>query len=332
MGTDNIFDHKRKPDALLKKFPNRVNSIDQKRVRIILLLVFGFSVLLIGGAIGIREMPRLLKAESKKSLVISETIQIPQATPTPISEKEKMRTAIEEIIQPLRGKYGIYFFDLTSMDGFSINGKEKFTAASLMKLPVMLLMYRDSEAKRIDLDKVYRLKAADKRQGAGSLGLKEVGYEISYRKIVQLMGEQSDNTAYQIARTTVGDERTQQLIDLLGMKNTSVVQGVTTPEDITLFFKKIYTEKVINENDTEQLLGFLTGTIWEDRIPAGIPSGIKVAHKIGTEIGVISDAGIIFSPKPFILAILTQDADEIEAKKLLPEITAKIYQMFVLGN
>jgi len=332
MGKDNIFDLKRNSDSLLKKFPNRLNSIDQNKVRLILVLVFGFSVLLIGCAIGIREMPRLLKVESKKSLVISEKFQIPQATPTPISEKEKMRMVIEEIIQPLRGKYGIYFLDLTTLDGFSINGKEKFTAASLMKLPVMLSMYRDSEAKRIDLDKVYRLKAVDKRQGSGSLGLKEVGYEISYRKIVQLMGEQSDNTAYHIARTAIGDERVQQLIDLLGMKNTSITEGITTPEDTALLFKKIYTEKVINENDTRQLLGFLTGTIWEDRIPAGIPSGVKVAHKIGTEIGVISDAGIIFSQKPFILTILTQDADEIEAKKLLPEITAKIYQLFILGN
>jgi len=58
-----------------------------------------------------------------------------------------------------------------------------------------------------------------------------------------------------------------------------------------------------------------------------VPEGINVSHKIGTEVGVISDAGIVFGPKPFILVIMSQEVNEIEARKALPEITKKIYEM-----
>ena len=95
-----------------------------------------------------------------------------------------------------------------------------------------------------------------------------------------------------------------------------------------ILFRKLYLEKVVSDKDRDEILAFITDTIWEDRIPAGVPKGIKVSHKIGTEIGAISDAGIVFGSKPFILVIMTEEANEIEAKKVLPEITKKIYEMY----
>jgi beta-lactamase class A len=69
----------------------------------------------------------------------------------------------------------------------------------------------------------------------------------------------------------------------------------------------------------------LTGTIWEDRIPAGVPEGIRVSHKVGTEIGVLADAGIVFAPKPYVLVIMSKDVLEKEAKQALPEISRVIW-------
>jgi len=73
-------------------------------------------------------------------------------------------------------------------------------------------------------------------------------------------------------------------------------------------------------------LADLTTTAFESRIPAGVPEGIRVAHKIGNEVGVISDAGIVFIPdKPFVLVILSQGTNEVIAKEKFPQLVNEIY-------
>jgi len=81
----------------------------------------------------------------------------------------------------------------------------------------------------------------------------------------------------------------------------------------------------VNRENREELLSYLTKTAWEERIPAGVPEGVRVSHKVGTEIGVIADGGIVFAPKPYILVIMSKDVIEKEAKELLPRISGLIY-------
>ena len=136
-------------------------------------------------------------------------------TPTPVFESE--RKAVEEMISFLRGKYGVYFEEIETKNGFSFNAKEKWTAASLIKMPVLLTLYREVEAGRIKLDTIYKLQAEDKRGGAGSLGGRAVGFEITYREMAKLMGEQSDNTALNIiGNKLLGEAKIQELSKQLG--------------------------------------------------------------------------------------------------------------------
>ncbi|MBU2577834.1 class A beta-lactamase-related serine hydrolase [Patescibacteria group bacterium] len=311
---------------LLKDFHQEKTPEEKKKIRLVLLFLFGLTTILIALAVVYRELPGLIREMSDFTTVVTQDFpEKPTAIPTPRFNDLKDR--VEQILVPLRGNYGIYFQSLETSESFSINGRESFTAASLIKLPVMLTLYREADAGRINLDDAYSLKESDRTNGAGPLQYKPSGYQITYREMSQLMGEQSDNTAFTIVSRLLGEEKIQATIDALGMKNTSFDKNMTTPEDIGLFFERLYRGRVVTDKSKEEILSFLTKTIWEDRIPAGIPKEIKVSHKIGTEIRVISDAGIVFSDSPFILAILSQNVNEIEAKKALPEITATIYEL-----
>ncbi len=302
---------------------------EKKQVRLILLLLLGVSLVSSGLAVAYREVPGWLKHLTEPTTVVSREFASLSPTITPTPKLEKERRAVEEIVSPLRGRYEIYFQDLASGASFAINSQVQSTAASLIKLPVLLSLYREAEVGRINLDTVYQLQAGDKRAGAGSLQGKPIGYEITYRKMAELMGQQSDNTAFNIiANKVLGGAKVQETADKLGMRQTSFDKNLTSAADIGLFFRKLYQEKVVSEKSKEEILGFLTKTIWEDWIPAGIPKGIRVAHKIGSEVGVVSDAGIVFAKKPFILVIMTENVNEIEAKKALPEITKKVYEMW----
>lgn len=300
---------------------------DKKATRLFLLSSFGAIVFLILLAIGYRELPEFWQKLSSPVTVVSRQFSSGETTPTitPSSRALIFQKEIEKMLEPLRGDYGIYYYNLTTEETFSINGTRQFQAASLNKLPLLVTLYQLSDAGKINLDTVYQLKEGDKRSGAGSLVGRPEGYQITYRQMAELMGKQSDNTAFNILSRIVGEEKIQKTIDNLGMKNTSFANWEMTPEDIGLLFRKLYQDKIVSDKSRDEILDSLTNTIWETRIPAGIPKGIRVAHKIGSEVRVVSDAGIIFTQPPFVLVIMSENVNEIEANKALPEITAKIY-------
>ncbi|MDO8551380.1 MAG: serine hydrolase [bacterium] len=248
-------------------------------------------------------------------------------TPTPIIRKtDKVVSQIKEETQNLKGGFGVYVFNLTTKQTYGLSEDEVFMAASLIKLPVLLVLYQEAEAGRIDLDAKYVLKQADKQGGAGSMQYKPAGTVYTYRKMAELMGQQSDNTAFMVTRNLLGDEKIQTAINKLGMAKTSLRTNETSPSDIGLFFRKLYGGSLLTREHRDELLNFLTKTAFEDRIPAGLPADVRVAHKIGSEIGVYSDGGIVFAPKPFVLVILSKGIIEREAKLALPQTTKTVWE------
>jgi len=299
---------------------------DLKKNRLVVLIALGGTILAIFGVILYRERENLLGKILGPQVVITQVLTPtpPSVTPTPKFEKEEAQ--IKKLNTDLKGTYGVYVQDLITGESYGVNTDKIFTAASLTKLPVLLTLYREAEAGNLNLDTKYSLKTADKRVGAGNLQYKSAGTLITYRQMAELMGQQSDNTAFHILSEILGSQKIQRIIDDLGMKQTSFGKNETSPTDMGKLFYQLFRENLLVRDDRDELLSFLTKTIWEDRIPAGIPKEIRVAHKIGTEVGVISDAGIVFSKEPFILVILSEGVVEKEAKEILPKIAALVYK------
>ena len=256
---------------------------------------------------------------------------------TIVIEKDKDEldeTAVEAIssfrekTKSLSGVYGFYVIRLDSGVSYGVNESDIFEPASLNKLPVMLAMYIEAENGNIDLETVYALKDSDKVAGSGSLYGKSEGYELTYRDILSYMGKESDNTAASIARNILGEEKIKQAIGIAGMDNT-VVSGEdqkTTPYDIGIFFEKLWEGDIVSKKHRDEFLSFLTDTIYEEWLAAGIPSSTDVAHKYGREIHVVNDAGVIFSDEPFVLILLSKGVVEREADQVFPELSRAIYR------
>ncbi len=232
---------------------------------------------------------------------------------------------VQNLTKDLRGKYGVYVYEIGAKNQYGIYQKERFPAASLMKLPVMLLFYQEVEKGNLEPETKYSLKESDKVLGAGILQGKAAGTTYTYRQLVEYMGQYSDNTAFKVIRRILGDDKIQQTIDDLGMSKTSLEDFETTPEDIGLFFQKLYQGKILNSNSRGELLDFLTKTAYEDWLPAGVPRKIKVVHKIGRDTGTFSDGGIVFADKPYVIVMMSQDAREIEAGEVLPKISQVVF-------
>lgn len=321
-----------------KKAP-RKSTPRQKKIktwgkyeRILVFGVFGVMALvsaILAASARSWKLPNLPKI-NLPNFSLEETIEIKseRRTPAPTARSfNRLRGQITTLTGSLSGIYAVYTQNLTNSQSFGANEKEIMQAASLIKLPVMVAVYQEAENGNLDLDATYSLKEEDKVGGSGSLSGRAAGTKITYRQMLELMGKQSDNTAFNIARKKLGDTKIQKIIDSLGMADTSLADNETTAADIGGFFKKLWDGRLITKAHTQELLQNITDTIYEDWIPASLPEeDIRVAHKYGREIHVINDAGIIYTKEPFILVIMTQGIVEKEAADTITAIVEAVYQ------
>ena len=92
--------------------------------------------------------------------------------------------------------------------------------ASVIKIPVMILAFRDADAGRLDLDQRYVIRPEDQRRGSGLLQTFAPGIQPTLRDIVTQMIITSDNTATDIMIAKVGRDRVNRMLDSLGYRQT----------------------------------------------------------------------------------------------------------------
>lgn len=242
-------------------------------------------------------------------------------------DQTEMKTSWEALTGHLSGVYGFQVFDLVTGDSYGINDREPYTAASLMKLPVLLAMYRESERGLFNLDGNYTLIDADKVGGSGSIINQKAGTVFTYRQLAEAMGHQSDNTALRAVSKKLGDSLINKMIEDIGMRDTNYAENITTPADITLLFKKMWQGGLISSKSRDEILGYLTKTIYEDYLAKGIPDTIRVAHKYGREVHVVNDAGIVFTAHPTVITIMTKGVIEKEADAVFPSLAELLFTL-----
>lgn len=245
------------------------------------------------------------------------------------SEKSKdNQEIIKEFSELTNGLSGVYGFAVVNLNDNTKYGKfqnEKFQAASLIKLPLMTYVYELAEDYRLSLDSIHTLTESDKVGGSGSLYYEDVGTVRTIRELVEAMGKQSDNTAYNILKGKVGEEDFQKYIDEIGMTETNVATNETTVTDIASFFVKLWENRLVNKDHRDELLEYLTDTVYENYLPSKLPDGVRVAHKYGRELHVINDAGIVYADHPFVIVLLTKGVVEREAEEIFADLARVIY-------
>jgi len=241
------------------------------------------------------------------------------------AKSEKIVEEFKKATSNLSGVYSLYVVDLRSGFSFGVYEDEIFQAASLIKLPVIATAYIESESSKIDLDSKYTLRESDKMAGAGSLYSKPAGYEITYRNMLSLMGKQSDNTAFNIVRKKLGDQKISETATKLGMKNTSLDANETTPKEIGTYFEDLWKGNIMSNQNKEEVLNSITDTLYENWLKEGVEEGVRVAHKYGREVHVVNDAGIVYGDSPYVVVIMSRGVVETEADDFFPILSAIVY-------
>jgi len=271
-------------------------------------------------------LPRIQMPSVTIPFISEETIII-EGNKEEAEKAKNAKSGFLELTGDYSGIYGLYVVRLGNGSRYGVNEDDVLQAASLIKLPVMIAFYLEQEEGALDLDQKYELKKEDKVAGAGTLYGRPVGHEVTYRELLRLMGKQSDNTAFNIVRNLLGEEKITKTINRIGMINTSLSENTTSPVDIGVLFEGVYNGNLINEENKEEFFEFLTDTVFESWIVDGVPGEVKVAHKFGRELHVVNDAGIVFSDSPYVVVVMGDRIIEREADELIPQISKMVYEI-----
>ena len=240
---------------------------------------------------------------------------------------EGIKKTINLLIKDLTGDYSFYFLQLKTKASSGIKENQVFEAASVNKIPVMVSFYQQVEKGGIEEDGKYVLKKEDIQDyGSGSIRYQEPGVKYKYSDLIKLIGKESDNTASYVIINLIGQDEIQGGLDKLGFEKTSIKENTTTSKEMGDYLNKFYENELVSEKSKDKILNSLIDTDFEDRIPQGIPENIQTAHKIGNDVQIYNDCGIILSSDPYVLCILTNGVVEEEALDIIPKISRLIWE------
>lgn len=227
---------------------------------------------------------------------------------------ETLKEKTSDLIGKNTGTYSIYYKNLTrENESFEIDSDLSHIAASVMKVPLVISLYTQAENGKINLDEQVTIQESDIQDyGTGTLRYQKPGGTYSLRNLARLSLKESDNTAAHVLSTILGDKTIQDTIDTLGLSQTEYVENRTSVKDMGILFEKLYNGKLLNQAHTKEVLGFLTDTDIEDRLPTHLESA-TVYHKTGDAVGSLHDVGIIVQGDTvFFLGVMTSDIGDTE--------------------
>ena len=100
----------------------------------------------------------------------------------------------------------------------------------------------------------------------------------------------------------------------------------TCADDISLLFKLIYQEKLINKEASQLMLDILLRQQQGERLQRYFPSDIKIAHKCGDLDNLENDGGIIWiGDRIYILVVLTSGMSNLQCKQTIGKISKFVY-------
>jgi beta-lactamase class A len=145
------------------------------------------------------------------------------ATPTAPAglDSVALLAAIRGILDSLPAQTALYAKHLPTGREIAIRADVAMNTASVIKIPVMILAYRDVEAGgSLILEARHLVGPDDLRRGSGLLQTFEIGLNPTWRDLITQMIITSDNTATDIMIAKVGRDRVNRMLDSLGYKQT----------------------------------------------------------------------------------------------------------------
>lgn len=225
------------------------------------------------------------------------------------------------------GRVGIVVQDVTTGMTTGINGGAEMPAASTIKIPVMVEVFRQLASGNFDLNTRLRLRRGDKDSGSGDLHRSRVGSSYSVSRLLSLMIDVSDNTATNMLIRLVGRQHINQEMEDLGLTHTRLADFIrsegprirwtlrSSPADMARLLRQMAQKQLVDEWSSGAMITILTGQQHNGLLPAPLPVGTSIAHKTGTLHDTLNDVGIVYEAEdhPYVIAVMTTELHSLSS-------------------
>ncbi len=272
---------------------------------------------------------------------------------------EQMKASIEKKFANTSGAFALAWKNLNTGQVLFINELDSFHAASTMKTPVMIELYKQSKAGKFKLsdsvlvkDQFYSIVDSsifkmDINEDSESRLYSAVGKKLPISELLHEMITMSSNLATNILIDLVDAKKVTGTMRSLGAPQIKVLRGVedlkafeqglsnsTTAYDLYAIFEKLALGLVVDGNSNQQMVHILLEQKFNDIIPKHLPNDVKVAHKTGNITGVHHDSGMVILPdgRKYVLVLLSKGMDDFDkGTEMLADVSKLIYDYVTRG-
>lgn len=236
----------------------------------------------------------------------------------------------------------VFVWDYDTGDYADINGDEIFSAASIIKIPVLLQLFRTIENNENSLYDKMILTNYFRAEGSGSLQFKAENSLYSLDSLARVMITESDNSATNMLMTKIGSMNdVNRGIKDWGINTTEVKEWLpdlngnnhTTAKDLARMLYNIDNPKFISDSSRTKIIEYMSNVKNDRLLPAGLGSGASIIHKTGDIGKMLGDAGIVttVNGKRYIVVILAnRPYNSPKGKDFIVKASEIIYNYMVI--
>lgn len=270
----------------------------------------------------------------------------------------ELESQIESVIENEEGTYAVFYKDLNNPGlRITINPDTMFHAASTMKTPVMIEVFKQAEEGRFSIydsieieNRFYSI--VDSSEFSLELDPEaddpyesRVGETATIYDLTHAMITYSSNIATNLMIDLVGAENTTETMRELGADSIQVLRGVydmkaydrglsnrTTARDLAIILESIADGDVVDAEASQLMLDILQDQFYKDIIAGDLPEEVVVASKSGFITGVRHDSGLVYLPdgRSYLLVYLSKNVpDEERSVAVGASISRMIYDFYM---
>src|SRR5215211_425510 len=235
-----------------------------------------------------------------------------------IATRVQVERALDAIVAQAGGELGLAAMNLTTGEELARNDERPMPTASVFKLPLLVELFRQSEAGALDLDERVTLRAEDAVMGSGILRDFSPGLQPTLRDLAMMMVIVSDNSATNLLLDRVGGpQRVNATMRELGLASIVVHRRIVfgeittngslaeaAPRDLMRLVAMLAREELVSPEASRAMLAILGRQRYLEQAPRfvaywpyagdfGLPQPIRIGNKTGFINGLRADTGLI---------------------------------------
>lgn len=235
---------------------------------------------------------------------------------------------------------GAFVVDIDTGGYIDMNGSLSFSAASVIKVPILIAFFQDVDAGKIRLDDRLTMRSEDIASGSGEIQYQPPGTHYTAMETVTLMITVSDNTATNMLIKRLGGAAAlNQRFKSWGLRETAIrtllpdLEGTNTssPRDLVNLMAMVNQGKLVSLRSRDRSFEIMRRTVNDSLLPQGLGAGATIAHKTGDIGSLIADVGVIDLPtgKRYLAAVMVKRPhNDPRAEELVRQFSRTAYQHF----